>query len=322
MKQFTFAILILIGALPLAAQVKVTQGADRISVEIDGQPYTALFVGQDTTKPYLHPLRAASGTLVTRGFPMEPAEGERKDHIHQRGCWFTHGDVNGMDFWANDPTQKGAKKGRVVLNQVQKLQSGKKAGSITAAFDWLDAQGVRLLTETKTIVFRSHPTLRILDFDIRLRAAQEVKFGDTKEGTFALRLAAWMEEPGRGAPAQPPRTGKMVNAEGLETEKNVWGKRSPWVDFCGQKDGEKLGVALFDHPGNPKHPTYWHARGYGLFAANIFGERDFLSDKQRDGSVTLAPGKELRFRYRVLIHPGDVASAGIAALYKEYAAGK
>jgi len=113
-----------------------------------------------------------------------------------------------------------------------------------------------------------------------------------------------------------------VNAEGLETEKNAWGKRSAWMDYFGEKDGEKLGVAIFDHPSNPKHPTFWHARGYGLFAANIFGERDFLADKTRDGSVTLRPGGQLRLRYRVVIHPGDVTSAGIAGLYREYAAGK
>ncbi len=309
-------------ALPLVGQVKLAREADRITVEIDGKPFTALYLGKDTPKPYLHPLRAASGAIVTRGYPMEQIEGERKDHIHQRGLWFTHGDVNGFDYWANDASQAGPKKGRIVLNKVISLKSGKTSGSLEASFDWLDPQGTRLLTETKTIVFRTHPTLRIVDFDLLLRAAGEVQFGDTKEGTFAIRLAAWMEEPDKRAPPAPKRTGKMVNAEGLETERNVWGKRSPWVDYFGERDGEKLGVAIFDHPNNPKHPTYWHSRGYGLFAANIFGERDFLRDKTRNGGVVLSPGGQLRFRYRVVIHPGDVTSAGIAALYQEYAQGK
>jgi len=317
-----FLLALVICAWPLAADVKVTREGDRVAVEIDGQPFTALYMGQDTTKPYLHPLRAASGTIVTRGYPMEPAEGERRDHIHQRGLWFTHGDVNGFDFWANDPTQQNPKKGRIVLNKVQQVKGGKQAGTIQASFDWLDAQGGRLLTETRRMVVQAHPTLRILDLDITLEAAREVKFGDTKEGTFAIRLAAWMEEPDKRAPEVPKRTGKMVNAAGQETEKNAWGQRSPWMDYCGEKDGEKLGVAIFDHPGNPKHPTFWHTRGYGLFAANIFGERDFLRDKQRDGSVTLTAGGKLRFRYRVVIHPGDTASANIAGLYKQYAAGK
>jgi hypothetical protein len=308
--------------LPALAQVKISQGADRISVDIDGKPFTAFFTGADTTKPYLHPLRAASGTVVSRFYPMENVEGERKDHVHQRGLWFTHGDVNGVDFWANDTSQQGPKKGRVRLKKVLGLKSGKSSGTVEAAFDWLDSKGTALLTESRKMVFYSHPTLRTIDFDITLMAVEKVTFGDTKEGTFAIRVAPWLEEPARGAPESPKRTGKMVNAEGLETEKQVWGKRSAWVDYFGETGGEKLGIAILDHPSNPRHPTYWHSRSYGLFAANIFGQRDFENDKTRDGSLTLEPGKSLRFRYRVIIHPGDRQSADVAGLYKKYAASK
>jgi hypothetical protein len=113
----------------------------------------------------------------------------------------------------------------------------------------------------------------------------------------------------------------MVNAEGQETEKNVWGKRSAWVDYYGQVDGQTVGVAIMDHPSNPRHPTYWHSRAYGLFAANPFGVRDFTADKSQDGSMTIEPGQRLTFRYRVVIHPGDARSADIAALYARYVAG-
>jgi len=309
---------------PLAAspQVKFTQAPDRIEVEIDGQPFTTLYMGPATTKPYLHPLRSASGKAVTRYYPMEEREGERRDHPHQRGLWFTHGDVNGYDFWANEVSQKGPNKGKVVLNKVLAVRSGSKQGVLEVSFDWLDPAGKPILNERRTMVFHSDPRLRMVDFDLRLTALQQVKFGDTKEGTFALRLAASLEEPARGAPPTPARTGKMVNAEGLEGERQVWGKRSAWVDYFGEVEGEKLGVAIFDHPGNPKHPTYWHARGYGLFAANVFGEHDFLADKTRDGSITLPAKGALRFRYRVVIHPGDYQSAGIAELYKRYAASR
>jgi hypothetical protein len=114
----------------------------------------------------------------------------------------------------------------------------------------------------------------------------------------------------------------MVNAEGAETEKNCWGKRSAWLDYDGQVDGQTVGVAVFDHPSNPRHPTYWHTRAYGLLAANIFGVHDFLNDKTKDGSLTVEPGQPLRFRYRVVIHPGNTREAGIAALYTKYAATK
>ena len=202
------------------------------------------------------------------------------------------------------------------------LKSGKKSGSLAATFDWLDPQGKPILTESRTIIFYSNPTMRIMDFDLNLRALEKVKFGDTKEGTFAIRLAAGLEEPDKKSLPKPKRTGMMVNANGAKGEKGVWGKRSPWVDYAGELDGEKLGIAIFDHPTNPKHPTYWHSRSYGLFAANIFGEHDYYNDKSRDGGVTVEPGNSLRFRYRVIIHPGDSMSANIAEMYKKYTEGK
>jgi hypothetical protein len=101
--------------------------------------------------------------------------------------------------------------------------------------------------------------------------------------------------------------------------KDTWGKASPWMDYFGTLEGEKLGVAILDHPGNPKHPTYWHCRDYGLFAANQFGEHDFFRDKTKDGGVTLEPGKSLRFRYRVIVHQGDTKEAKIAEAYRVWA---
>lgn len=301
----------LLASVPALGQVKITQGTGRIDVEIDGKLYTSL-ITEGATKPYLYPLRTATGKVVTRGYPMEMVEGETRDHPHHRGLWFTHGDVNGFDFWGENAK---AKQGRVRLKKVGPLKSGNKEGSIAAVFEWLDPQGNALLTESRKMTFRAAGVLRMIDFDATLTAVQRAKFGDTKEGTFAIRLAEPLKE-GKGG------TGHMVNAEGAEGEKNVWGKRSPWVDYAGQLDGETVGIAIFDHPSNLKHPTYWHARAYGLFAANPFGEHDFYNDKSRDGSVTLEAGHSQRFRYRVVIHPGDNKAAGIAAMYARYAAEK
>ncbi len=313
MRRSSFLYLLL--ALPLAAQVKITQGTDRISVNIDGKPFTEFFVSADVNKPYLHPLRSASGKVVTRYYPMELVEGESRDHPHHRGLWFTHGDVNGFDFWANET--RGGKMGRVVLKKVADIKSGKKQGLIAATFDWLDPSGKPLLVETRRMVFYSDPKLRTIDFDIALTAgAEKVKFGDTKEGTFAIRLAPSLEEPSR---RNQKATGKMISAEGTETEAKVWGKRSPWVDFSGEVGGEALGIAILDHPSNPRYPTYWHSRGYGLFAANMFGVRDFERDKTKDGSLTLEPNQTLRVRYRVIIHPGRTQDADIPALFQKYA---
>jgi hypothetical protein len=306
---------------PLAAQVQLTPGNGQIRIAIGGQEFSTFYFGPETAKPYLHPLRSASGKIVTRHYPMEQVEGESLDHPHHRGLWFTHGDVNGLDFWGNEPTQKG-RKGRVVVVGTPSVHSGKQQGSLQAQFLWQDpAAGKTLLKESRTMTFRGDQKTRVVDVDITLTAVEQVKFGDTKEGTFAIRMATPLEEP-RPKTTGPARTGKLVNAEGLETEKNVWGKRSAWVDYSGELEGEKLGIAILDHPANPKHPTYWHARSYGLFAANIFGEKEFLRDPSKDGSVTLQPGKSLRFRYRVIIHTGDTKSVDLAGMYRKYAAPK
>lgn len=317
MKPHFFLCLILIAlvALPAAAQVKVTQRTDRIVIDIDGKPFSELFIGADTMKPYLHPLRSASGKIVSRHYPMESIEGESKDHPHHRGLWFTHGDVNGYDFWANEPSQKGAVKngkGKVITKKILEVKSGKKSGSIKALFEWQTLDGKTLLTENRQMVFYSDPKLRTMDFDIRLTAVEKVTFGDTKEGVFAIRLASPLEEKRAGG-------GKMVNAEGKVGEKQVWGKRSPWVDYSGQLEGEALGIAIMDHPTSPRHPTYWHSRAYGLFACNIWGLHDFVA-KTENGSQTIEPGQSLRFRYRVVIHPGDAAAADIAGIYKKFVA--
>lgn len=304
--------LIVLLCVPLCwGQVQVTQKPDRISVQIDGKPFTELFVkGEGVRKPYFHPLRSASGKIVTRRYPMEIVEGERHDHPHHRGLWFAHGDVNGLDFWSADPSREGDNYGAITLKKVVGVKSGAKQGSLTAEFNWNDGKGNTIVTENRTVTFYPHPTLRIMDFDIQLTGVQKAHFGDTKEGTFAIRVAEAMNE---------SKGGTLVNAEGKTGEKNTWGKRSPWMDYCGDVEGEKLGIAIFDHPANPKHPTFWHVRAYGLFAANIFGEHDFYNDKSRDGSLTLEPGKSWRFRYRVVIHAGDAGSAMLAKMYQEYA---
>lgn len=315
-------------ALPVCAQVQITQQNDRVNVEIDGKPFTSLMVGPDVVKPYLYPLRAVSGTPVTRRFPLEDWPGDSKDHPHHRGLTFAHADMNGYNFWANESFNPG-KKGKIVLRKVEHVKSGKKTGTIEAVFDWQSPDGKAMIADTRKITFHSHPTLRIIDYEISLKAIEPAKFGDTHEGSFGVRVAAWLEEPapkyipkadgGETRPTEPKRTGRITNSEGQETEAQVRGKRAKWADYSGEFQGEKLGMAMFDHPSNPRYPTYWHTRGYGMFAANIFAVNDLGGEKgAADGSISLKPGEQLNFRYRVIIHPGDPETAGIAKLYAEY----
>jgi len=295
-------VLCLAAASCLTAQVRYT---DDGSITIDGKPFTTFHKGAEVGKPYLAPVRSASGKIVTRGFPMQEIPGESRDHLHHTGLWFSYDDVNGTKLWENHPSYTKPHMGReVVTNQ------GWKNGVLTATIEWRDPDGKVLLVETREMTFAGDSRLRTIDFRITLTPAQDVTFGDTKEGAFAIRLAE---------PFTERKGGRMVGADGRTTMKNVWGKRSNWVDYTAELDGERLGVAMFDHPSNPRHPTYWHARDYGLFALNPFGRAAF-DDKQEESKWQVAKGDKLTFRWRVVVHPGDAETGKVAELYKDYAA--
>jgi hypothetical protein len=320
MKPMKPAILIVAAALslPLAGQVRITSGAHKIGVSIDGQPFTDFYVaGDDVTKPYLWPLRTTTGTYVTRMWPMEKVDEEaniaKPDHQHQRGVWFAHESVNGLDFWNNEASYKTPNRGKMVLAGPVLMKDGKRSGTITATFDWTDLQGHKVLTESRIMTFYGDKDARRIDFDITLTPAEKVTFGDNKDGAFGVRMRPILQE--------DKGTGHITNADGLVGEKQLWGKPSNWCDYSGDVRGEEVGIAILDHPDNPRHPVRWHARGYGLFAANPFGVSVF--DKSLPKSdLVVEPGQKLRFRYRMVIHTGDVKSADIAHEWEKYTAAK
>jgi Methane oxygenase PmoA len=296
----------LAAAASLSAQVRFTP--DQIAVHVDGKPFTTFHYGSEANKPFLAPLRSASGKIVTRHFPQEEVAGESHDHLHHRGLWFSYDDVNGVKFWENDPSYTKPNIGRIVVRNAS-WKDGDHSGTLTAVMEWRDPGGKVLLIENRDMTFYSDPALRTVDFKITLTAAEEVTFGDTKEGAFAIRLADNFTEK-KGA--------KMVDADGRATMANIWGKRSNWVDYTAEVDGERLGVAMFDSPQNPRHPTYWHARDYGLFALNPFGQNAFDQSKE-ESHWKLASGQKVVFRWRVVIHPGDAETGHVADLYNQYA---
>jgi len=289
----------------LSAQVRFAP--DQNAVSIDGKPFTTFNHGSDANKPFLAPLRSASGKIVTRRFPMEVVPGESRDHLHHRGLWFSYDDVNGVKFWENDPSYTKPRMGRIVVrNAVWK--DGDRSGTLTATMEWRDPEGKTLLVESRDMVFYPDPNRRTIDFHITLTAAQDVTIGDTKEGAFAIRLAENFTE---------RKGGKIADADGRTRMANVWGKRSDWVDYTGEVDGERLGVAIFDHPQNQYHPTYWHVRDYGLFALNPFGQNAF-DPQAEERRLKLPSGGKLALRFRVVIHPGDAETGRVADLYKEF----
>jgi len=307
----------LAAALPMAAQVSITPGLEKIEVVINGAPFTTFYVaGDDVRKPYLHPLRAASGTYVTRMWPMEKVAEEAdaaNDHPHHRGLWFAHDPVSGVNFWASESIATPDTRGIIVLRELGDIESGVDRGSIAATFEWRDPGGAPMVVERRLMVFHADDPLRTIDFDITLTAVRDVEFADSKEGTFGLRVRPVMEEDGG--------SGQIVNADGLVGEQQAWGKPSKWCDYSGTINGEELGIAILDHPDNPNHPVRWHVRGYGLFAANPFGLDAFTGETTGNGGVRLRAGESRRFRYRVVVHPDDAASANIDRLWMEYASG-
>jgi Methane oxygenase PmoA len=302
-------------ASSIHAQVEFkTVENDRISITINGAPFSDFFIGKVYSKPFLAPLRTATGLIVTRKWPVENVEGESRDHPHHKGLWVGYGDISGVNFWENEAASKAsgdnpATKGPVVLRSVDDVSPGKKSGSITATFIWQAPGHGDMMEERRTMTFYADQDIRTVDIDFTFTAKTSLKFADTKEGFFAIRLADSMIE---------KNGGMMTNSEGAQTEKNVWGKNADWVDYDGTVEGQKVGIVIFDHPQNFGHPTRWHSRAYGLFAANPFGLKEFDPKATGEGGHAMSAGDTLRFRYRVTIHPGDVPKKKIADWYSEY----
>ncbi len=289
----------------------------QIDILIGGRPFTTYYFNPAVAKPYLFPLRSAQGTVVTRSFPMlTDITGEDHDEPHQRAMYFAHGDINGLDFWgeAAFPKWSGHSSstfGRTVFRKLDEMLGGTDTGTLRATFDLVKLDGKTIAEENQAYTFRGDERSRIIDCEFTIHATHgAVKVGDTKEGTFAIRVVKALDSP----------SGHMVNSTGATGEKRIWGKRADWVDYYGNVAGEDVGIAIFDHPENFRHPTYWHARGYGLFAANPFGVREFTRDRRQDGGYTIPAGGSLNLRYRVLIHHGDYREAQVADAYRKYTA--
>lgn len=304
-------------AAETTAEVKLTPLADRVRIEIGGQLFSEyIFTG--ASKPYLYPILAADGTRLNRDYPMASPPGEDHDHPHHRSLWFTHGAVNGQNFWSENPQA-----GKIVHEALLETKSG-ATGVLRARSRWEALDGKVVCTDETTVRVQAGPEGRRLDYEVTLHADQgALTFGDTKEGAMAMRLAQWMTRPHKYNKQDAPGAGHTVNSEGVRDDA-TWGKRAAWVDYFAPRDGKIYGVAVFDHPQNPRHPTWWHVRDYGLFAANPFGQHDFesLKDKPNAGDYTVPAGGSITFRYRFYFHTGDTTAAHIAERYKEYAAGR
>ena len=286
--------------------IDVRPDGDNVTVRVDGELFTR-YVSLSHSRPILFPIIGPSGRPMTRSYPMQTdVEGEVADHPHHRSLWFGHGDVNGVDFWSEHKAS-----GTIHHVEFLKVESQPEPVIITHN-EWLTADGKKLLTDFREIRFGADADRRWIDFDVTLvnDTEQAVKLGDTKEGTFGIRVAAALAvDAGHG--------GEIVNSLGAR-DGSTWGKPASWVDYHGPMDKQYVGIAVLNHPSSFRFPTYWHVRTYGLLAANVFGLHNFKNSNEEDGSHVLEPGDRLPFYYRVLLHRGDEQQGRIPEEFAEY----
>lgn len=325
----------LFAAPATGVQVTPDIAARRVDITIDGHPFTSYIWPTTLKKPVLFPIIDADGVTLTRGYPLAPRPGERTDHPHHDGLWFNYSNVNGFDFWNNSdaiPAARAPMMGTIRFDRIVSTASGAHRGELVTESTWVDGSGQPILAETTRFVFATHNGVRSIDRTATLRALDKVVFHDDKDGLLGLRVASWLESPnakggtftdGSGqitkvSGASKNASGVYLTSEGVKGDA-AWGTRGRWCALTGHTGDHVATIAIFDHPGNPGYPTYWHARDYGLFAANPLG-RDNFDPKQPAFNYTLKKGQSATFRYRIVFYPRTVTAAELNREAKSFAA--
>lgn len=308
---------------------------NKVSVLIEGKLFTAYLYPDNIKKPVLYPLITPHGSNITRKFPLEPSVGERVDHPHQVGVWFNYGDVNGLDFWNNSDSLKPeirAHSGTIVHKKILNMQDGDEQARLEVAMDWIAPNGETLLHENTIFIFQGRDDEYSVDRITKLTATdQKVIFKDNKEGMLGIRVARELEHPSdkpdiftdaNGIPTAVPVldnegvNGNYVNSEGIQGNE-VWAKRSDWVNLTSAIGEEKISLVILDHSENVGYPTYWHARGYGLFAANPLGQEVF-SDGKESLNLTLQAGEDVTFKYRIIVASKDLGKSELDSRFDRF----
>ena len=337
----TFLFLMIISGFALNAQPKISlvtkPSEKKIDVLIDGKLFTSYIYPNTIKKPVLWPVISAGGNHITRQFPLKNKAGERSDHPHHVGIWMNYGDVNGLDFWNNSDAiakEDAPKYGTIYHETLESVRTENGVGRLLVTASWKDYQGNKLLKEITEFHFAVEGNARIIDRTTMLRAENgPVKITDNKEGMFAIRVTRELELPASGKVELTDSHGKVttvdatndgvakgnyLSSEGI-TGEAVWATRGRWMKLAGVINGEKVAIVIFDHPNNAGYPTYWHARGYGLFAANTLGQKVF-SKGAEEMNFSIGNGESATFRYRLAVFSGDPTNEEIEKMAKEFAA--
>ncbi|MFT4546914.1 MAG: hypothetical protein ACI8XO_002369 [Verrucomicrobiales bacterium] len=282
------AILLLSSSLPLNAQeaeISISKGTSKVEIKAGDQPFAELRFGPERSKPVLYPIFGPGQVKMTRDFPFSnDTKGEKHDHPHHESLWYTHGNVNGISFWHIDKNTGTIKQTGVEIS----------GDTIITSNDWLGPDEKRVCSDQRVMKFSILPDgSRLIDFTVTINASDgDVTFGDTKEGSMGIRTHHLLRTD-KGA--------EVTNSAG-QKGKSIWGKPAKWVNYQSKIEGKPIGVAMFDSPQNPRHPTTWHARDYGLVAANPFGAHDFSKAKKGTGDLVIKSGESVKFRYAIVFH--------------------
>jgi len=324
---FAFASAVAFASAPLASGEKVTAvtlvpSEDRLRIEIGDELFTEyVHAGEERHFPLFYPVLGPGQIALTRGFPIEEVEGEDTDHPHHQSLWFAHSDINGETFWAVQ-TYRDRVPGRTVHQGFRLVESGERNGRFIAENAYVAADGRTVLTDEREVTVRAPAGPegpRVLDIAITFHASHgEVVFGDEKDAGMAIRVARTLQQTGRTPESAAAATGRFTNSEGDEGEA-TWGKAARWAAVSGEVGGRQVGVALMDHGDNPRHPTWWHSRTYGLLAANAFGRHFFenLEDRQA-GALVIPEGESATFRWRFVFHLGETDSEVLEPIFESF----
>lgn len=300
----------------LPIEITPVESEKKITVSVDGKPFTELLYTDTLEKHFLYPIYAPDGQIITRGFPFKPRPNDPTDHPHHVGLWLNYESVNGLDFWNNSyaiPADKKEKYGWIKIKKILKAKGGKE-GEIKVSATWENQKKQVLFEETTTYLFKADNDKRIIDRITILTVKQDVSMPDVKDGMLGLRVAHELEMPSKekkkftddkgnvtivDASADKAPSGNYITSEGI-TGDSVWATRAQWCMLYGKVGDDTQSIVIIDHPRNPGYPTYWHARGYGLFAANPLGQKVFSKGKETL-NLSLKQGQAIAFRYRVVI---------------------
>jgi len=316
--------------------LQVNDAEKKVDVMVDGKLFTSYIYPEVIKKPVLWPVMSPAGNMLTRSFPMINKEGDRTDHPHHVGVWLNYGDVNGLDFWNNSEAISPERRdgfGTIYHRSIDEVKSGKGSALLATSAVWKSPDQTEMLEEQTSFNFIASETMRIIDRTTTLTAIiDEVNFTDNKEGMFAIRVAREMELPSEkptnlmDSHGVVTRVEKMDNtfvkgdyrsAEGVEG-KEVWGTRCRWMKLASEIKGEQVALVIIDHPSNAGYPTYWHARDYGLFAANTLGQKIF-SEGKNELNFSLKKGESVTFKYRLVVAAENLSDDQINQLADEYA---